>query len=359
LKVNRTIFQGQHKRNFSQLKMNYTIFHGPHKRNFHLYIEQSINQSRKTPHRGDAIFVPFSYRFSSRNLYHVLEEIQRFSPLVSLLEFLDSSGVSPVLLGKGKMLNAFMGYYSSQNATSASLLQQAFHEIVNIGRLAHSNVDDSNQCFSNLWVILHSIRTNPAGVEPYLHEVDRVDVFQRWKKANDLIPDDLSRFFRYPPRVAFIRREINRNILNHDAAMKALTSLGWMVHELNFNSSVPFRDQLLGVQNITTLIGYHGAGLSLARVMHPLAAEIQVQGYPCPIEAHSSMKFRRAYAIMPSVKNTLRDDATNNLADRFCAGEGVSAISPDVRDLDAVIDIHLLIDILRANDPVLSQNHSV
>jgi hypothetical protein len=117
--------------------------------------------------------------------------------------------------------------------------------------------------------------------------------------------------------ITLIQREVNRRILNIDLVCSALRSIGWYVNVL-YLEKLSISDQFRAVQNSTTIIGYHGAGLSWSRWTHPDAAEIQLIGFPCIHESHSSMKFKKRYSIQHAALNSIGANLNQTLANLFC-----------------------------------------
>lgn len=159
------------------------------------------------------------------------------------------------------------------------------------------------------------------------------------------------------------------------------------------------------MRRTTTLIGYHGAGLSWARMLPPDSAEIQVPstilfidqsnqgenrralgdasrllyapivplcdqviGFPCAYESYSPMKYSKRYAILPAEWRTAF--ASEADANEFCDAvrrfdakrqhltKSESGLignqSIDVRQYNATVDIPDLIRIIQRLDPILN-----
>merc|ERR1712146_158622 len=130
-------------------------------------------------------------------------------------------------------------------------------------------------------------------------------------------------------------------------------------------------EQFMAVQNATTLVGYHGAGLSWARWAHPDAAEIQLIGLPCSFESHSNMHFQKRYSIQHSILGGIGLNTNQTEEDYFCrllhnrehraklSEEEIKYLSSrdgDVRHYDAVVDIPALVETIRKIDVTLNVN---
>ena len=179
--------------------------------------------------------------------------------------------------------------------------------------------------------------------------------YEAWK-MNRNYSDCRAEYFEHPPRIGLIQRLNTRFILNHGEIVESLEKLGWKVSVLIFEK-LSFEEQIVSVQNLSTLVGYHGAGLRWAEAMHPLGAEIQIQGFPCESNlkgAKSSMDFKHRYRVLPSLRNSLRDDETESLADKFCHNNTSTKIVQDVRRLNGIVDIQKLILTIKEIDPVLN-----
>ena len=181
---------------------------------------------------------------------------------------------------------------------------------------------------------------------------------------------------RTAPRVTIIERTKNRHISNLRDIQKAMEALGWTVRVVNLEC-MSMGEQFAAMQHSTTLIGYHGAGLSWARLLPGDSASIQVIGFPCWYESHSSMHFTGSrYASLHSTLHGGKDGSggtweqqfqNQTAADAFCraarkrkknltpeeaaAAEGRSL---DVRKYNATLDVSQVIDAVRRIDPVLS-----
>jgi len=242
-----------------------------------------------------------------------------------------------------------------------SLLQQAFREITQVGSLPSQGVSKLKLHIKNLWFpagSLSDVFNLKLGVElRSAVSTEGVNVFQRWREKH--APEHFKRFSMYPPRVGIIQR-INRKIINHEQIEIALRDRGFDVHTLNFNSSTPIKEQLTKVANLTSLVGYHGAGLSLGRVLAPSAAILEVQGFPCTVKQRSRMDFTSRFAMIPSIPNSLRDDTSKQTLEKFCLEKtNIPGMSNDVRKHDAIVDIHLLIQKICELDPVFSDGNHV
>ena len=144
-------------------------------------------------------------------------------------------------------------------------------------------------------------------------------------------------------------------------------------------------EQFRAIRSATTLVGAHGAGLAWSTLTEKQVAEIQVVGFPCRFESHSTMKFRGRYGIVPSLGSMVHSSFANATAkaewclllpklekqnrkraklltdsDRELLRE--TGVPTDVRKLDVVVDIPFLIDTVSSLDitlsPVPSAGHS-
>jgi hypothetical protein len=118
--------------------------------------------------------------------------------------------------------------------------------------------------------------------------------------------------------ITLIQRQNSRHILNINFVVSSLRKLGWLVNVI-YLEELSVSDQFRVVQNSTTIIGYHGAGLSWSQWIHPDAAEIQLIGFPCAYESHSSMKYKRRYSIQHAALDSIGTNMKETLANMFCS----------------------------------------
>ena len=128
--------------------------------------------------------------------------------------------------------------------------------------------------------------------------------------------------------------------------------------------------QFLAVQDATTYIGAHGAGLRWGQYLHPRAAMMQLVGFPCAIETQSQMGLRPRYAVIRSIVPNVTTEADFARVKHWCdlvqkhgVGMPSSPLSPedgvaihewdrDVRKHNVNVDIPMLIRAVEMIDPV-------
>ena len=169
-------------------------------------------------------------------------------------------------------------------------------------------------------------------------------------------------------------RKKNRRILNIDEVKVALLARNWSVKVVEFES-MSIDEQFLAVQDATTYIGSHGAGLRWGQFIHKQAAIMQLVGFPCSIELQSKMGVRPRYAVIRSLHESIKTKADAERAERWCkiATEhqiGLKSASPlreedaallsewkvDVRLYDVNADVDMLVRAVEMLDPVQAPN---
>ena len=109
----------------------------------------------------------------------------------------------------------------------------------------------------------------------------------------------------------------NRCILNLQETESALRARGWGVKVVSFEG-MSVDEQFKAVQEATTYIGAHGAGLRWGQYLHPRAAMMQLVGFPCAQEVQSKMGFRPRYAIIRSLLQNATTATDFARADHWC-----------------------------------------
>ena len=177
-------------------------------------------------------------------------------------------------------------------------------------------------------------------------------------------------------RVVIIQRRRSRIILNAKLIMRSLTYLG-ISNSLVYLEDHTVEEQFVIMQNATTLIGVHGAGLSWARFLHPRSAVIQLSPYPCHFDIHSpvSFGFQIRYGIVQSSLRATSPFINVSDANTVCSllemirnsrkqlTEEEDALhklfSHEVRFHDVTVDIPGLIEGIRNLDSVLERRNEV
>ena len=176
--------------------------------------------------------------------------------------------------------------------------------------------------------------------------------------------------------VVIANRLKNRRIINVKEVEAALRSRGWKVKVVAFEG-MSVDEQFTAIQDATTYIGAHGAGLRWGQYLHPRAAMMQLVGFPCAIEVQTKMGFRPRYAVIRSLLPNITTDADFARADRWCkllsrhqigtkfpplSVKDAAALGEwkrDVRLYDVNVDIAMLIRAVEMLDPVQAPDAKV
>jgi len=146
------------------------------------------------------------------------------------------------------------------------------------------------------------------------------------------------------PRVTVIHRLKNRKLLNIAYVVRALHDAQYAVTVVSLEC-MPLEAQLAVVSNSSTLLGVHGAGLTLGHALPQDALVIELRSAPCTEEARGvPYQMRRHNAIIPAPLDAV----------------GPQVVCPppwkyNSREMDAVVDIAAVLEAIRAKDPVASR----
>lgn len=284
------------------------------------------------------------------NLYHCLHDMQHAFTLVSLSRSLNSKLREALVLAHYKYVDK-----PGWNSTVCFQLLRSFS-----GTTKMFTMDNGyDGCFRQVVLEVDTPAKNLTALLPYREEKEepgRSYLRSRWCSVLQIdceLPKTRT--------VTIINRLKSRKILNLGFVRAAIEEKGWLVNVLELECmSIP--EQFKAIQNTTTLVGYHGAGLSWARYIHPQAAEIQLVGYSCNFESHSSMKFTSKYSILHSDLRAIGENTNQSEADKWCEvlllknksasdEEFLNRHNRDVRQYDTVVDIPELIRTIDFLDP--------
>ena len=227
-------------------------------------------------------------------------------------------------------------------------------------------------CFRH---IITTIVNNKIQVSPltrhFRHRKNNhsISIRNRWRITMGLESDNENKYGG-PLSITIINRNANRvrKILNLRYLVAAMKEMKWNVNVIEMEN-LSISEQFSLIQNTSTLIGYHGAGLRWATFLHPHAAEIQVIGLPCSYESHSKMNFRKRYAIIHGDLNSMSTNHNQSYHDELCRqliqkkyqikkkvfdtwieNNTVS----DIRALNVIVNIVDVINTIKRIDPVLN-----
>lgn len=145
-------------------------------------------------------------------------------------------------------------------------------------------------------------------------------------------------------RVTVVHRLKNRKLLNVAYLVRALKDAGYLVTVVSLEC-MPLEAQLALVSNSSTLLGVHGAGLTLGHALPQDALVIELRSAPCTEEARGvPYQMRRRNEIIPAPLDAV--------------GPQIKCPPPwkyNSREMDAVVDIAAVLRTIRAKDPVASR----
>lgn len=145
------------------------------------------------------------------------------------------------------------------------------------------------------------------------------------------------------PRVTIVHRLRNRRILNLGYLTDSLRDEGFAVTVVSLEC-MPLEAQLALVSNSSTLLGVHGAGLTLGHALPFDALVIELRTAPCTEEAHGvPYQMRKRNAIIPAPRAAV-----------LPRGGCPPPWKVNNREKDAVVDIQAVIDTILAKDPIAS-----
>ncbi|KAG8467517.1 hypothetical protein KFE25_000833 [Diacronema lutheri] len=149
------------------------------------------------------------------------------------------------------------------------------------------------------------------------------------------------------PRVTIVHRLKNRRLLN-------IEYVAWVLRDTGFDVTVvslecmPLEAQLAVVSNSSTLLGVHGAGLTLGHALPPDALVIELRSAPCTEEARGiPYQMRPRNAIIPAPAVAVMPNASCPPPWKY-----------NRRDYDVVVDIAAVLRTIFDKDPVASARQS-
>lgn len=288
--------------------------------------------------------------WSMKNAYHTFDELHNIPKFLNLAEKLSDDGrVIPLLAHFTKRWNVTTYFQILGSMTNGSRLYSKKNLEVCFRRLV-----------MKIPVKIEDLRKTFVGLQE--KSVDSV-LSSRSLWCNALFAD-----CKLPKKttVTIIQRLRSRKILNLDYLVKALKKQKWAVNVVNFEC-MNIHAQFIAVQNSTTLIGTHGAGLSWSRWLHRDAAEIQLIGFPCAFEARSRMDYAQKYSIHHADIHATTLEINQTVLDHLCEIRKKpiheldvndkalrAATDYDVRNYDTVVDIPALVNSIKNLDPTYS-----
>jgi hypothetical protein len=347
---------------------------GPWPKKKPTYLEPMPNQlSRPVSWHKDhgAVFPWVRMQYSASNLYHALVDVQTdFVQFVgSLREHQRKCGRrDPVVVLRQQLArNA-----NIPNVPSVELsLAAASSGVFNFYQLDKTALS----CFREIWVKAGRGAVGAPMTDGDGHcQIPKVGPRTLWRRDLGLGDEVACPNTRQQvPSVTIIERLSSRHITNVVDIKDAMLALGWNVRVVNLEC-MTMDEQFAAMQHTTTLIGYHGAGLTWSRLLPGNAASVQVIGFPCSFESHSSMQFTTRYTILHS---NIRDGVdgrgvkwqfpNQSAAEAFCGAvrkknkdltnaEAAAAAgrSLDVRKYNATLNVTEVIETVRGLDPVLN-----
>jgi hypothetical protein len=146
------------------------------------------------------------------------------------------------------------------------------------------------------------------------------------------------------PRVTVVHRLRNRKLVNVAYVVRALHEAGFHVTVVSLEC-MPLEAQLALVSNSSTLLGVHGAGLTLGHALPQDALVIELRSAPCTEEARGvPYQMRRRNKIIPAPLDAV--------------GPQVKCPPPwkyNSREMDAVVDIAAVMRTIYEKDPIASK----
>mmetsp|Transcript_10273 Transcript_10273/g.26987 ORF Transcript_10273/g.26987 Transcript_10273/m.26987 type:complete len:397 (-) Transcript_10273:1063-2253(-) len=232
-----------------------------------------------------AILPWLTLRFSVNNMYHALEDLlAQYVPLVTTVREAQRlrAGTQPVVymrqnLCRHASTGSCTSHVCSLNTSECALemrLAERLTRIFDIKQLSGDTV-----CFDEIWlptnrqVFSGGGQHGGGGVTKYeTCELGQVDSVLEWQQDLGVPVLDVCVDV---PHVTIIERLESRHITNLQAVTKVLEARGWHVEVVNLEK-MSIDEQFAAMRKTTTLLGYHGAGLSWAQLLPPDTAEIQV-----------------------------------------------------------------------------------
>jgi hypothetical protein len=341
-------------------------------------------------HPEHAILPWFRLKFDANNMYHAIEDIESAVRFIGTIEehIAKCGSTTAVLLRQG--LDSMHDSLEMRLFKSATGTLRAYKIAKPDSEVLH--------CFRGVWLQVKVPGLKPYDPKsPYRLEVDQIPIRTsdwrlKWQQKLGLVSGTLNPVawdYCYSPsevpQITVIQRLHSRRILNLDYVVLAMQKRGWRVNVVSLEG-LSVDEQFLAMQNTTTLIAYHGAGLAWARLLPGHAAEVQVIGLPCSLESHSKQNYAEAnrYRILHSSLDAVNAEVDSNATRRYCEVlrrsnivgvknrksltddevqilEGSSIFetaTADVRKYDAILSIPDVIQTITEIDPVLSPPHA-
>jgi len=146
------------------------------------------------------------------------------------------------------------------------------------------------------------------------------------------------------PRVTVVHRLKGRLILNLGYLTDALRDEGFDVTVVALEC-MPLEAQLALVSNSSTLLGVHGAGLTLGHTLPPDALVIELRTSPCTEEARGvPYQMRRQNRIIPAPAVAVMPNASCPPPWKY-----------NRREYDAVVDLDAVLRTIYEKDPIASR----
>lgn len=147
------------------------------------------------------------------------------------------------------------------------------------------------------------------------------------------------------PRVTVVHRLKNRRLLN-------IAYVAWVLRDIGFHVTVvslecmPLEAQLAVVSNSSTLLGVHGAGLTLGHALPPDSLVIELRSAPCTEEARGvPYQMRPRNRIIPAPAAAVMPNASCPPPWKY-----------NRRDYDVVVDIEAVLRTVYEKDPIVARN---
>jgi hypothetical protein len=149
------------------------------------------------------------------------------------------------------------------------------------------------------------------------------------------------------PRVTIVHRLKDRRLLN-------LKYVGWVLRDCGFHVTVvsleclPLEAQLAVISNSSTLLGVHGAGMTLGHALPRDALVIELRTAPCTEEARGiPYQMRSHNEIIGAPRVAVMPNGTCPPPWKY-----------NRRGYDAVVDIDAVLRAIYLKDPIASQDRA-
>ena len=275
-------------------------------------------------HPEHAILPWFRLNYDANNLYHAIDEL---GPVVGFVRMIEDHINKCAATGAVVFRQGLERMHDSLEMR----LFKAGAGVINAYKLERSERNIVH-CFRGAWLPVKVPGLKPPDPDvPYTitepAPLEATNWRSSWQKAlglearkpNSTIVWDYCNSPASVPQITIIQRQNTRRILNLDYVVVAFKKRGWHVTVAHLEE-LSVTEQFLMMQNTTTLIGVHGAGLAWARLLPSEAAEIQVIGLPCSLESPSKQNFVSAkrYRILPSSLDAINTEVDEAATKRYC-----------------------------------------